>query len=113
MWLDQGAVRMIGEPDAVVDAFLEHVTEEIGSDDEAGGLGGRDVDKEISILGVWLADEFQHPQPRFDRGDAGLIDVTYSSSQAMPGAGLRIPIQAVPGRSPGGAPTNPHAVKSR
>src|SRR6185436_8214001 len=51
LWLDHGTVRMIGEPDAVVDSFLQHVTEEIGSDDEAGGLGGRDVGKKISILG--------------------------------------------------------------
>ncbi len=111
LWLDQGAVRMIGEPDAVVDAFLEHVTEEIGSDDEAGGLGGRDVDKEISILGVSLADEFQHPQSRFDRGDAVLIDVTYSSSQAMPGAVFLISIQDVQGYPLGGVSTDPDAVK--
>jgi ABC-type polysaccharide/polyol phosphate transport system ATPase subunit len=111
LWLDQGAVRMIGEPDAVVDAFLEHVTEEIGLDDEAGGLGGRDVDKEISILGVSLADEFQHPQSRFDRGDAVLIDVTYSSSQAMPGAVFLISIQDVQGYPLGGVSTDPDAVK--
>jgi len=111
LWLDQGAVRMIGEPDAVVDAFLEHVTEEIGSDDEAGGLGGRDVDKEIGILGVSLADEFQHPQSRFDRGDAVLIDVTYSSSQAMPGAVFLISIQDVQGYPLGGVSTDPDAVK--
>jgi len=111
LWLDQGAVRMIGEPDAVVDAFLEHVTEEIGSDDEAGGLGGRDVDKEISILGVSLADEFQHPESRFDRGDAVLIDVTYSSSQAMPGAVFLISIQDVQGYPLGGVSTDPDAVK--
>jgi ABC-type polysaccharide/polyol phosphate transport system ATPase subunit len=111
LWLDQGAVRMIGEPDAVVDAFLEHVTEEIGIDDEAGGLGGRDVDKEISILGVSLADEFQHPQSRFDRGDAVLIDVTYSSSQAMPGAVFLISIQDVQGYPLGGVSTDPDAVK--
>ena len=111
LWLDQGAVRMIGEPDAVVDAFLEHLTEEIGIDDEAGGLGGRDVDKEISILGVSLADEFQHPQSRFDRGDAVLIDVTYSSSQAMPGAVFLISIQDVQGYPLGGVSTDPDAVK--
>jgi lipopolysaccharide transport system ATP-binding protein len=111
LWLDQGAVRMIGEPDAVVDAFLEHVTEEIGIDDEAGGLGGRDVDKEISILGVSLADEFQHPQSRFDRGDAVLIDVSYSSSQAMPGAVFLISIQDVQGYPLGGVSTDPDAVK--
>jgi len=111
LWLDQGTVRMIGEPDAVVDAFLEHVTEEIGSDDEAGGLGGRDVGKKISILGVSLADEFQHPQSRFDRGDAVLIDVTYSSSQAMPGAVFLISIQDVQGYPLGGVSTDPDAVK--
>jgi lipopolysaccharide transport system ATP-binding protein len=111
LWLDQGAVRMIGEPDAVVDAFLEHVTEEIGSDDEAGGLGGRDIGKEISILGVSLADEFQHPQSRFDRGDAVLIDVTYSASQAMPGAVFLISIQDVQGYPLGGVSTDPDAVK--
>jgi lipopolysaccharide transport system ATP-binding protein len=111
LWLDQGAVRMIGEPDAVVDAFLEHVTEEIGSDDEAGGLGGRDIGKEISILGVSLADEFQHPQSRFDRGDAVLIDVAYSASQAMPGAVFLISIQDVQGYPLGGVSTDPDAVK--
>jgi hypothetical protein len=111
LWLDHGAVRMIGEPDAVVDAFLEHVTEEIGGDDEAGGLGGRDIGKEISILGVSLADEFQHPQSRFDRGDAVLIDVSYSASQAMPGAVFLISIQDVQGYPLGGVSTDPDAVK--
>ena len=111
LWLDHGAVRMIGEPDAVVDSFLQHVTEEIGSDDEAGGLGARETGRQIRILDVSLADEFQHPQARFDRGDAVLIDVAYSASEAMPGAVFLISIQDVQGYPLGGVSTDPDAVR--
>jgi ABC-2 type transport system ATP-binding protein len=111
LWLDHGAVRMIGEPDAVVDAFLERVAEEIGNDDEAGGAGGRDIGKEVNILGVSLADEFQHPQSRFDRGDTVLVDVSYSASQAMPGTVFQISIQDVQGYPLGGVCSDPEAVR--
>jgi lipopolysaccharide transport system ATP-binding protein len=111
LWLDHGAVRMIGEPDAVVDSFLQHVTEEIGGDDEGGGLGAREIGRQIRILDVSLADEFQHPQARFDRGDAVLIDVAYSASEAMPGAVFLISIQDVQGYPLGGVSTDPDAVR--
>jgi ABC-type polysaccharide/polyol phosphate transport system ATPase subunit len=111
LWLDHGAVRMIGEPDAVVDSFLQHVTEEIGGDDEGGGSGAREIGRQIRILDVSLADEFQHPQARFDRGDAVLIDVAYSASEAMPGAVFLISIQDVQGYPLGGVSTDPDAVR--
>jgi lipopolysaccharide transport system ATP-binding protein len=111
LWLDHGAVRMIGEPDAVVDSFLQHVTEEIGGDDDSGGLGAREIGRQIRILDVSLADEFQHPQARFDRGDAVLIDVAYSASEAMPGAVFLISIQDVQGYPLGGVSTDPDAVR--
>lgn len=111
LWLDHGAVRMIGEPDAVVDSFLQHVTEEIGGDDEGGGLGAREIGRQIRILDVSLADEFQHPQARFDRGDAVLIDVAYSASEAMPGAVFLVSIQDVQGYPLGGVSTDPDAVR--
>ncbi|HKX03978.1 MAG TPA: ABC transporter ATP-binding protein [Methylomirabilota bacterium] len=111
LWLDHGAVRMIGEPDAVVDSFLQHVTEEIGGDDEGGGLGAREIGRQIRILDVCLADEFQHPQARFDRGDAVLIDVAYSASEAMPGAVFLVSIQDVQGYPLGGVSTDPDAVR--
>ena len=111
LWLDHGAVRMIGEPDAVVDSFLQHVTEEIGGDDDGGGLGAREIGRQMRILDVSLADEFQHPQARFDRGDAVLIDVAYSASEAMPGAVFLISIQDVQGYPLGGVSTDPDAVR--
>jgi lipopolysaccharide transport system ATP-binding protein len=112
LWLDHGSVRMIGEPDAVVNSFLEYVSNEIGSEDEGGGPGSRrEIGKQIRILEVSLADEFQHPQVRFDRGDAVLIDITYAAAQAMPGAVFVISIQDVQGYPLGGVSTDPDSVK--
>jgi ABC-type polysaccharide/polyol phosphate transport system ATPase subunit len=112
LWLDQGVVRMIGEPSTVVNSFLEHLTKEIGGDDESVGPGSRrDIGKQISIVDVTLADEFEYPQIRFDRGDAVLIDVTYSAAKAMPGAVFLISIQDVQGYPLGGVSTDPDSMK--
>jgi lipopolysaccharide transport system ATP-binding protein len=112
LWLDQGAVRMIGEPGTVVNSFLEHLTKEIGGDEDSAGTGSRrDIDKPISIVNVTVADEFERPQTRFDRGDAVLIDVTYSAPKAMPGAVFLISIQDVQGYPLGGVSTDPDSMK--
>jgi ABC-type polysaccharide/polyol phosphate transport system ATPase subunit len=112
LWLDQGAVRMIGEPSTVVNSFLEHLTKEIGGDDDTGGAGSRrDSDKPINIVSVTVADELERPQTRFDRGDAVLVDVTYSAAKAMPGAVFLISIQDVQGYPLGGVSTDPDSMK--
>ena len=112
LWLDRGAVRMMGDPGAVVNAFLEDLTSEIGvDDDESGSRFRREAGKQISILDVTLADERERPQSRFDRGDAVLIDLTYSTSEAMPGAVFLVSIQDVQGYPLGGVATDPDSVK--
>jgi homopolymeric O-antigen transport system ATP-binding protein len=111
LWLDQGTVRMIGEPGTVVNSFLEYLTREIGDDESVGAGSRRESDRQISIVNVTVADESEHPQTRFDRGDAVLIDVTYSASKAMPGAVFLISIQDVQGYPLGGVSTDPDSLK--
>jgi ABC-type polysaccharide/polyol phosphate transport system ATPase subunit len=112
LWLDHGTVRMIGEPDVVVNSFLEHLTKEIGTDDEAVGSGTRrEMGKQCGIVSVTLADKDGREQTRFDRGDAVLIDVTYSTTAAMPGAVFLISIQDVQGYPLGGVSSDPDSLK--
>ncbi len=112
LWLDHGTVRMMGEPDTVVNAFLEDLTEEIdGEDEPATASFRRDAGKPMAILDVTLADACERPQTRFDRGDVVLIDVTYSAAQAMPGAVFLLSIQDVQGYSLGGVSTDPDSLK--
>jgi lipopolysaccharide transport system ATP-binding protein len=112
LWLDRGTVRMKGEPDAVVNAFLEDLTAEIGSDEEGSESAfRRDAGRQIRIVGVTLADEHERPQTRFDRGDAVIVDLTYSTSAAMPGAVFLVSIQDVQGYPLGGVSTDPDSVK--
>src|SRR5712691_1204372 len=85
LWIDHGSVRMIGESEAVVDAYLEHVSADMSVEDshhEARDSGG---DRPISIVDVATADASERPQTRFDREDTVIIDVTYSASRPIPG----------------------------
>ena len=112
LWLDRGAVRMIGDPETVVNSFLEHATEEVGRDDEPSGAASRrEIGKQISIVGVTVTDEGQGPQTRFDRGDAVLVDVAYAAAQPMPGAVFVVSIHDVQGYPLGGVSTDPTVVK--
>jgi ABC-type polysaccharide/polyol phosphate transport system ATPase subunit len=87
VWLDQGAVRLIGEPDAVIDAYLEQVTSE--SDEDGGGASGSGCsrDREVSIV-TWRWPTGEGPQTRFDRGDVVLVDLNLLGLPGHSGSGL-------------------------
>jgi len=111
LWIDQGTIRMFGESDAVVDAYLEHVTADMRTEDshqEARDSGG---DRPVSILDVAMADGSERPQNRFDRDDTVVIDVTYSASRPIPGAVFGVSVHDVHGYDLGGVVTDPDSIK--
>ena len=111
LWIDHGTIRMFGESDAVVDAYLEHVTADMSAEDshhEARDSGG---DRPISILGVAMADASERPQNRFDREDTVVIDVTYSASRPIPGVVFGVSVHDVHGYDLGGVVTDPDSIK--
>lgn len=110
LWMDHGTVRMFGEADAVVDAYLEHVSRDMKVEDsqhEARDVGG---DRPISILDVTLAEAGEAPQNRFDREDTVHVDVSYTASRAVPGAVFGVSIHDVHGFDLGGIITDPDTV---
>ena len=111
LWIDHGTVRMFGESDAVVDAYLEHVTADMRAEDshhEARDSGG---DRPISILDVAVADASERPQNCFDREDTVVIDVTYSASRPIPGVVFGVSVHDVHGYDLGGVVTDPDSIK--
>src|SRR6266436_3281332 len=111
LWIDHGTVRMLGDPDAVVDAYLEHVSVDLKAEDsqhEARDSGG---DRPISILDVTLADADEQPESRFDREGTAVIDVTYTASRPVPGAIFGVSILDLHGYYLGGIVTDPDSVK--
>ena len=111
LWLDRGTVRMFGEADAVVDAYLEHVSAEMKSEDnqhEARDITG---DRPISIVDVALLDASEQPQTRFDREDTVHIDISFNASRPVPGVVFGVSIQDIHGWDLGGITTNPDSVK--
>jgi lipopolysaccharide transport system ATP-binding protein len=112
LWLDRGTVRMLGEAEPVVEAYLEHATELMASEEERSR--GRDPlgsDRPVSILDVAIADALERPETRFNRGDALLVDITYSAVRPVPGAVFGVSVHDVQGYSLGGILTDPDAVK--
>ena len=111
LWMDHGTVRMFGEADAVVDAYLEHVSADMKAEDsqhEARDIGG---DRPISILEVSLAEAGEPPQNRFDREDTVHIDVSYTASRSVPGAVFGVSLHDVHGYDLGGIITDPDLVQ--
>ena len=111
LWIDHGTIRMFGESDAVVDAYLEHVTADMSAEDshhEARDSGG---DRPISILGVAMSDASERSQNRFDREDTVVIDVTYSASRPIPGVVFGVSVHDVHGYDLGGVVTDPDSIK--
>lgn len=109
-WLDQGQLRMIGEPDTVVNAYLEHVTAGMSAaDGEAGAApeGGRLV----SILDVATYDSAEASRSVFDRGEAVFVDVTYAAAGPVPDAVFGVSIQDIHGYPLGGVVTDPDSIK--
>jgi homopolymeric O-antigen transport system ATP-binding protein len=111
VWLDGGSVRMIGEPNAVVDAYLGHVIRD-GAIGEAKGIEARpDPDRDLAIGEVVVRDRDEIVQARFDWGEAMLIDVSYATRRAMPGVVFVVSFQDLHGYPLGGVATDPDLVK--
>jgi len=111
LWLDHGTVRMFGDSDAVVDAYLDHVSADMKAEDsqhEARDSGG---DRPISILDVSLAEAGEPPQNRFDREDTVHIDVAYTASRPVPGVVFGVSLHDVHGFDLGGIITDPDLVQ--
>jgi len=111
VWLDKGSVRMVGEPNAVVDAYLENVTADGGSGEGRGAESRPDPDGDLAIGDVVVRNEQEVVQDRFDRGDTVLIDVAYVTRRAMPGIVFVVSIQDLHGYPLGGVATDPDSVK--
>jgi ABC-2 type transport system ATP-binding protein len=112
LWVEAGQVRMLGETDAVLDAYLEHVTaamqaeaETVHKEELAAGEGLASIDDVVTL------NVEEQPQTRFDRGDRILIDITYSAAQPLPGAVFGVSVQDVHGYGLGGIVTDPDSVK--
>jgi len=111
VWLDGGSVRMIGEPNEVVDAYLEHVTSD-GVGGEAQSPEARlDPDRELTIGEVVVRNREEAIQGRFDCGETVLVDVSYATRRAMPGVVFVVSIQDLHGYPLGGVATDPDSVK--
>jgi ABC-type polysaccharide/polyol phosphate transport system ATPase subunit len=111
LWIDHGTVRMFGESDSVVDAYLEHVAADMRTDDsyyEARDNGG---DRPISILDVTMVNAKERSQSCFDREDTAIIDVTYSALRPVPGVVFGISVHDIHGYDLGGVVTDPDSVK--
>src|SRR6266700_1118729 len=64
VWLDNGSVRMIGEPNEVVDAYLEHVTSD-GVGDVKSTEVNLDPDRDLAIGEVVVRNQKEVVQDRF------------------------------------------------
>jgi ABC-type polysaccharide/polyol phosphate transport system ATPase subunit len=111
VWLDSGSVRMVGEPNAVVDAYLEHVTADERAVETRSGDSGLGPDKDLAIGDVVVRNQDEDVQDRFDRGDVVVIDVAYATRRAMPGVVFVVSIQDLHGYPLGGVATDPDSVK--
>ena len=111
LWIDHGTIRMFGESDAVVDAYLEHVSTDMKAEKSQHEARDRGGDRPISILDVALADAGEPRQNCFDREDTVHVDVTYTASRPVPGAVFGVSIHDVHGYDLGGVVTDPDSVK--
>ena len=111
VWLDGGSVRMIGEANEVVDAYLEHVTSDGVTGEAKGTESTFDPDRDLSIGEVVVRNRDEVVQDRFDRGETVLIDVSYAARRAMPGAVFVVSIQDLHGYPLGGIATDPDSMK--
>jgi ABC-type polysaccharide/polyol phosphate transport system ATPase subunit len=111
LWLDRGRVRMMGEAEAVVDAYLEHVTAAMTADEEQVQAGQRDGEHPAAIVQVLTLDAQERPQTRFDRGERVLVDIIYSAGRPLPGAVFGVSVHDMHGYPLGGVVTDPDTVK--
>jgi lipopolysaccharide transport system ATP-binding protein len=111
VWLDAGSVRMVGEPNAVVDAYLEHVSGDSALTEGKGSESKMDPDRDLAIGEVVVRNREEIIQDRFDRGETVLIDVSYATRRAMPGVVFVVSIQDLHGYPLGGVATDPDSMK--
>jgi ABC-type polysaccharide/polyol phosphate transport system ATPase subunit len=112
LWVEAGRVRMLGETDAVLDAYLEHVTAAMNAEVESAHKEETTTGEGLaSIHQVVTLNEAEQRQTRFDRGDRVLIDITYSAEQPLPGAVFGVSVQDIQGNALGGVVTDPDSVK--
>jgi len=111
MWIDHGQVRMAGDPDVVVDAYLEHMTAGMTAESVGTLAASGWVSHDVIVLGVDTYNEREQPQIKFDRGDVVCIDITYSAPAPVPGAVFGVSILDIHGYPLGGIVTDPDAVK--
>jgi ABC-type polysaccharide/polyol phosphate transport system ATPase subunit len=111
LWMDHGTVRMFGETDAVVDAYLAHVSADMKVEDSQHVARDSGGDRPISILDVTMLDASEQPKNRFDRGDTAHIDITYTALHPVPGVVFGVSVHDIHGWELGGVITDPDSVK--
>ena len=107
LWIDGGAVRMIGNPDEVVDAYLGHVAADMSVEDSHHELPHGRADSPLSILDVAIAEEGDRIQNGFETDDTVALDIAYSASQPVPAAMFGVAVYDLHGFDMGGVAANP------
>ena len=110
LWIDGGTVRMIGDPDSVVDAYLEHVAADMSAEESHHDTPFGRADSPLSILDVSIADDGERPQSGFDREDTVAIEIAYAASRAVPGVVFGVSIHDLHGHDLGGVLTDPGVI---
>src|SRR5438552_1388787 len=110
LWIDGGTVRMIGDPDSVVDAYLEHVAADMSAEESHHDAPFGRADSPLSILDVSIADDGERPQSGFDREDTVAIEIAYAASRAVPGVVFGVSIHDLHGHDLGGVLTDPDVI---
>jgi energy-coupling factor transporter ATP-binding protein EcfA2 len=110
LWIDGGTVRMIGDPDSVVDAYLEHVAADMSAEESHHDTPSGRANSSLSILDVAIADQGERPQNGFDREDTVAIEIAYTAAGAVPGAVFGISIHDLHGHDLGGLLTDPDVI---
>jgi len=110
LWIDGGTVRMIGDPDTVVDAYLEHMAADMSADENLYDTPAGRADSSLTILEVAVIDDGERLQSSFDREDSVAIEIAYTASRAVPGAVFGVSVHDVHGHDLGGLLTNPEVI---
>jgi lipopolysaccharide transport system ATP-binding protein len=111
LWIDHGTVRMFGEADAVVDAYLAEVAADMSAEDSQHETPDGSGDSPLSILDVALADDTERLQSSFDREDTVVIDIAYAATHPVPGAVFGVSLHDVHGYDLGGIVTDPDSIQ--
>src|SRR5882762_1711498 len=110
VWIDHGQVRQWGDSDTVVDAYLEHVAEDMTAEDSHHERVFGRSDSPLSILDAILGNEGDGLQNGFQCKDTITIGIAYAASRAVPGAIFGITIRDLHGHDLGGVITDPDSI---